>query len=185
MDKERIAVGDSARLEILYSTKSSIGKTTKTPRITIKGSDLPRSVQISATVLANPDSAYPVAVKPYKLDISQFGEKKRTEITFTLTNRSPEDLKIELVAHDPSFFTPTLPKTIKANGEATGTVKIKSEKVGESFDKSLTFAASPVNGSNQQPVRFTVPVKRTVRTLSAKADSLSKSVGANKASGGH
>ena len=138
----------------------------------MKGSDLPRSVQILAHVLPNPDSAYPVAFDPYKLDISQFGEKKRTEIEFDIINRSPEKLKLEIVAYNDNYISVEVPDEIDANATVKGKVRVKPDKVDESFDKSVTFAVTGPN--DKKPIRFTLPVKRAVRKFSSKLNAAMK-----------
>lgn len=176
MDKERLAVGDSTRLEIIFDTKSGRTRVSKRPKIYIQGSDLPRSVQITAHVLPRPDSAYPITLKPYKLDISQFGEKKRTKAEFTVNNVSKTDLEIKVIDFQDQYFDVNFgPTTIKAGESAKGKVTINSDRVDQSFEKSVTFL---VTGKGQtKPVRFTLPIKRTVRKLSSTLDSTMTATG--------
>lgn len=176
MDKERLAVGDSTRLEIIFDTKTGRTRVTKRPKIYIQGSDLPRSVQITAHILPRPDSAYPITIKPYKLDISQFGEKKRIKAGFTINNVSKLDLEIQVIDFQSRFIEVDFETTvIKAGESASGKVTINSAKVDQSFEKSITFV---VKGESQKkPVRFTLPVKRTVRKLSSALDSTMTATG--------
>lgn len=176
MDKERLAVGDSTRLEIIFDTKSGRTRVSKRPKIYIKGSDLPRSVQITAHVLPRPDSAYPITFKPYKLDISQFGEKKRTKAKFTINNVSKSELEVSVIDYQSRFIDVDFKSTtIKPGESASGRVTINSDRIGESFEKSVTFV---VKGEAQKkPVRFTLPIKRTVRKLSSALDSTMTATG--------
>lgn len=126
-----------------------------------------------AKVMPHPDSSYPVILKPYKLNINQFGEKSRTEIEFDISNVSDQDLEITLISYQDNFFSVDIPKTVGAGKAVKGHVKVTDEKAGESFDKSLTFA---VQGANDKvPIRFTIPVRRVIRKLSAKVDSVMNS----------
>ncbi len=162
------------------STKTARTKVTKRPKIYIQGSDLPRSVQLTTHVVANPDSTYPVVMEPYKLDISQYGTKKRTEIDFEIKNVSPKDQNIEIIDYDPRFVVVTVPKVVKTGETVKGHVKVKDAKAGDSFEKSVTLSFTQEKPKTQ-PVRFTVPITRTVRKLSSKLDSVMTSTG--KASG--
>ena len=131
---------------------------------------MPRSVQILAQVLPDPDSAYPLVFKPYKLDISQFGEKKRSEIEFDIQNRSDEELKLEVISYNPNYIDVDIPATVAAGAVVQGHVKVKDDKLEESFEKSLTIQATGPK-ENEKPVRFTVPVKRAYRNVTEHVNS--------------
>jgi len=158
------------------STKTARTKVTKRPKIYIEGSDLPRSVQLTTHVVANPDSTYPVVMEPYKLDISQYGTKKRTKIDFEIKNVSPKDQKIEIIDYEPRFLKVTVPDMVKAGETVKGHVKVKDAKAGDSFEKSVTLSFTQEK-PRTQPVRFTIPITRTVRKLSSKLDSVMTSTG--------
>ncbi len=133
-------------------------------------------MQITTHVIADPDSTYPVVFAPYKLDISQYGTKKRAKIEFEINNVSKKDQAIELVSYDSRFMTLNIPKVVKAGETVKGSVKITDAKISESFTKSITLAFKQ-SGPNTKPVRFTIPVTRTVRPLSSKLDSVMTSTG--------
>ncbi|MCH9032785.1 MAG: hypothetical protein IIB00_11090 [candidate division Zixibacteria bacterium] len=148
---------------------------TKRPRITTIGSSIPRSVQISAHVVVNPDSTYPVVIEPYKIDISQYGEKVRREAEFTLKNRSDVKLKVEIIDFPSAIFELDLDDEIAANGEIVGKLKLKSGYIEKSFEKSMTFAVIPAD--SDKPIRFSIPLKRAYRKITRKTDSLATVAG--------
>ncbi len=76
MDKTAIAVGDSTRLEIIFSTKKYRNKISKSPKIQTSEGGSDKMVRISTAVVERPDSTYPVINTPYKLDMSQFTGKQ-------------------------------------------------------------------------------------------------------------
>ena len=84
MEKKEIAVGDSTRLEIIFSTKQYKTRVTKRPSIQTNEGPPNKRVQIIATVVLRPDSTYPLVMRPYKLDLTQFGDKVRKDIEFTI-----------------------------------------------------------------------------------------------------
>ena len=66
-------------------------------------------------------------------------------------------------------------RALAAGGRGDGKVTINSDRIGESFEKSVTFE---VKGESQpKPVRFTLPIKRTVRRLSSALDSTMTATG--------
>ena len=113
---------------------------------------------IIAEVVERPDSTFPVIIKPYKLDISQFGETIRDEIEFTITNVSEEDLEVQLVDLPQDLFELKLPGEVKAGESAEARLKLNKDMLEESFEKSLTIELN-----DESETRFTIPVKRTVK----------------------
>lgn len=123
-----------------------------------------KHVRIVATVVPRPDSTYPIVIKPYKLDMTQFGEKIRDEIKFNLTNMSDTDVRPTMVAYPDRFMDVRLPDIIPAGKSAEGVVKLKKEILDKSFDKSITIQLD-----DEKQSRFTLPVKRQVRSTAAAA----------------
>ncbi len=116
-------------------------------------------------MVTRPDSTYPVIIKPYKLDVSQFGETVRDRMKFTINNVSEEDLTLKLVSVPHSVLAEiNLPEMIEAGKSAEGEIVITEEMISKGFEKSFTFELS-----DQAKTRFTVPVKRTVKSPSASA----------------
>ena len=176
MEKSELAVGDSTALEIIFSTKAYAQRVTKRPRITTNEGQPDKNVAIMADVIQRPDSTYPIIVKPYKLDISQFGEKVRDRMKFTITNVSDKEADLTMIADIPKYAEISLPKKIGAGQSASGEVKLLPSALEQSFEKSFTFQVN-----QDKPVRFTVPIKRTMKTIGApKSDTA-----ANPAESGH
>lgn len=162
MEKKEIAVGDSTRLEIIFSTKKYNKKITKSPRIQTNEGPPDKRVQIVATVVARPDSTYPLVMKPYKLDLTQFGEKVRDEIEFKIMNKSDENIDIEMVSTYDELFEVDLPKSISAGETIKCKLKLKDAALKEKFEKSFTFKLN-----DERLSRYTIPVKRSIRNIAA------------------
>lgn len=124
---------------------------------------------INTQVVARPDSTYPIVIRPYKLDISQFGDKVRDKMRFSITNVSDEDISLELIAGLTDIADVELPKKIKAGKSAEGVLKLKKDALGTSFEKSFTFQVDDELSS-----RFTVPVKRMLKKPSERASAKTK-----------
>lgn len=158
MKKDAIAVGDSTELEIIFSTKVYRSRVTKAPKIMTNEGKAPKSVRITATVVQRPDSTYPLVMKPYKLDVSQFGDKIRSEAKLTITNVSDQPWILKTVDYPKEFFSLNLPDKIAPGGSAEATITLTQAGLDVEFEKSFTLE---VNDS--QTTRYTVPVKRKIR----------------------
>lgn len=158
LERDKIAVGDSTNVEIIFSTGSYQGAVTKNPKVVTNEGPPDKFLRIRTTVVTRPDSTYPLVIKPYKVDMSQFGEKTRAESKFTLVNKSDKALTPQMVATFNDWFEVTLPKSIPAGGSADGTIVIKSAVLDKAFDKSFTIELNDDSHS-----RFTIPVKRQLR----------------------
>lgn len=131
---------------------------TKAPKITTNEGKAPKSVRITATVAARPDSTYPMVMKPYKLDVSQFGDKVRREIKLTISNVSDKDYKISLIDSPIDLFEIDLPSSIPAGGSAEAVVTLTEHGTKTDFEKSFTIEVN-----DEQTTRYTVPIKRKTR----------------------
>ncbi len=162
MEKTVIAVGDSTKLEIIFSTRQYKKTVKKSPRIKTNEGGPEKRVRISTTMTARPDSTYPVINTPYKVDMSQFTEKKVTRKKLEITNVSDEDLEISLVAWAEDYFDVKMPKSVRAGKTVEAEIVIHEDVIDKTFEKSLTFELS-----DEKHSRFTIPVKRTVRNVRA------------------
>ena len=120
---------------------------------------------IRSHILARPDSTTPIVIKPYKLDISQFGEKVPDHMTFTITNVSEQDLSPTMVSSSSSTFVVELPSEIKAGETVEAVLKLREDALAESFEKSFTLELNDAAST-----RFTVPVKRVVKSPTTRAE---------------
>ena len=145
---------------------------TKQPRIESNEGKPDKFVRILATVVNRPDSTYPVVIKPYKLDISQFSEKKRDTMRFNITNMSDKPLEVSTVFSPSEFFDLKLPKLINPGETAHGTIKLKKNVLDKAFEKSFTIELNDENKS-----RFTIPVKRSLKNAKPAAPEAVGSVG--------
>jgi hypothetical protein len=164
LQKSELAPGETTQLEIVFSTRSYRNHVVKSPRIETNEGTAPRNVRIVSHVVARPDSTYPIVIKPYKLDISQFGEKVRDDMTFAITNVSDQDLSLTVIDQPDGLFDITLPAMIKAGESAEGVLKLRDDALDTEFQKSVTIQLDDEPAS-----RFTIPVKRSIRTPGAQA----------------
>lgn len=157
LEKNALAVGDSTRLEIIFSTQRYRNHVSKSPRIETNDGSPAKNVHITTYVIERPDSTYPLIMTPYKLDLSQYGEKTRDNMSFTIKNVSPQDLDLTLIATNNDYFELELPDKVAAGETVQGMITLKKDVLDKEFAKSFTFEV------NDEPTsRFTLPVKRSV-----------------------
>jgi len=164
LDKEILAAGDSTQLEIIFSTKTAVNKVSKSPTIQTNEGPPDKRVRIEATVVARPDSTYPLVIGPYKLDLSQGSDKIVDKIEFTIKNVSDAKLDLKTVSVASDFFELELPESIGPGSIEKGKLKLIKSAIEQSFEKSFTIEVNDTNKS-----RFTVPVKRTLKNAKVQA----------------
>ena len=154
-----LPVGDSAKLEIIFDTRTYKSKVSKKPKIQTNEGPPDKRVTITATITPRPDSTYPIRIVPYKVDLSQFSDKVIDKAEFVITNVSEEPLDISMIAFAQDYFSVKLPDKVKPGETVSGIIKINDDYLAKSFNKSFTIELS-----DPQSSRFTVPIKRTIRT---------------------
>ena len=172
LERDHLAPGDSTRVEIIFSTGSYSGAVSKSPRLQTNEGAPDKALRILTNVVTRPDSTYPVVLKPYKLDMTQFGEKSRSEIRFTIENRSSSPLSPQMISTFGEYFEVLLPKSIPAEGNAEAILKLKPAVLDRPFDKSFT-----IQFDDEQKSRFTIPVKRQIRTQAQMTGAATTSTG--------
>jgi hypothetical protein len=145
-------------LEIIFDTKHYTDKISKRPTIQTNEGPPDKYVQIECEVMRRPDSTYPIIIKPYKLDISQFGEKVRDQMKFTIMNVSDKPLTLSTASMPDQYLTLTLPASVPAGKSVEGSIKLKADAIKKEFEKSLTIQLG-----DEKATRFTIPVKRSLR----------------------
>jgi len=155
LKKKEIAVGDSTELEIIFLTGKRRGLSTKSPTIQTNEGPPKRRVTIKATVVQQPDSTYPIIIKPYRLYVSKAGETDINFANFEITNVSDTDLGVKVAGAPPGYFDVELPETIKSGETAECKLMVRDDHLAEAFEKSITLELT-----DQAQSRFSVPVIR-------------------------
>ncbi len=153
-----IVPGDSTDLEIYFSTRSYRGVVSKRPYLETNIGEGKVYVKIKAELLPEPETAMPLSLSPYYLDVSQFTQKPRRKAKFLIQNKSDQDYVLNLIDWSRKYFDVELPKEVKAGETAEGLVVVHKDAVKAEFEQSLTFE---INDSTH--TRYTLPVKRMYR----------------------
>ena len=97
-------------------------------------------------------------MKPYKIDLTQFGSKVRDEVIFKITNVSDMRLNTSMLSIADDYFEVELPETLPAGETKEAKLRLKKDALGKEFEKSFTFQLN-----DPEKTRFTMPVKRNLR----------------------
>jgi len=163
LEKDKLSPGDSLDLEIIFSTRTYLGLVAKHPAITVIENDadtVTKFITLTVNVFADPDSAYPIRISPYKLDISQFGSVIRNHIDFDIKNVSEMTVHPRLVDYPNNLFVVNFPPEILPGESASGSVTLTEEAIAVDFEKSITIEIDDISRT-----RFTIPVKRTIHII--------------------
>jgi hypothetical protein len=156
LDKTAIAVGDSAKLEVILSTRSYDRRITKSPKIFTN--ECPDAVHVTVTTIVakNPDTTYyPIVINPPSIGMFAPAGGHVDTATFEMTNISNALLNISLIAAPEDLIEVTLPTILGPGETAEGSIKVKPDAITESFEKSITIEVY-----SEPTTRFTVPIKR-------------------------
>ena len=152
--------GDSIQLRITFSTGQMMGLVVKRPTVQTSASEAVIKLSIVAEIMAKPEDGYPVVLLPDAVDVAQFGQKTRRFGTFSLTNKSSEDLRVIVVDSAFKSFEVKVPELVKAGQTIEGRLRVIDKMLEEDFQESVTFRFE-----GKESYYYTLPVVRTYRPL--------------------
>ena len=158
LDKELVTPGDSARLLIIFSSRLYFNYVAKSPVIECEGMDKPFSVTVASFVIPRPDSARPLVLEPFKLDLSQFGDEVRDRVTFSIVNTTNDQFELVVIDGVEEYGTLTLPEKIEPGDTVEAQLVLKPEMLGKDLAESFTFQVD-----DKFRTRYTVPVRRKLK----------------------
>ncbi|UCD16374.1 MAG: hypothetical protein JSV44_07870 [Candidatus Zixiibacteriota bacterium] len=159
MDKDIIPPGDSAGIEVVFNTFRYEGPIVKHPLIITNAEPVDGDfyLEISSHVLFFPDSAYPLVISPFRLDLSDLNNPLTDSLVFEIKNVSPLWVHLEIVEFPQELVALSLPAFIRPGRSAGGVVRLTESGVGQVFEKSMTIELRDENHT-----RYTIPLKRTL-----------------------
>lgn len=155
-----LAPGDSTALDIIFSTRSFLGKVDKRPYLITNASDEKVYLSISAQLFPEGEKTSPLIISPIVVDVSQFTEKTRQVASFLIENPTDRNFDLKLVDGEGRSFEIKLPDKVKAGESVTGKVRVVDDAVESEFEESITIEIN-----DNERTRFTLPVRRTYRIL--------------------
>lgn len=151
LDKDIVAPGDSAAVELIFNTKNYSGNVSKSATIITNAVPATNRVSFMATITKDNDTTVPLAYIPKIIKIQRNDSKKQGKITLTIKNVTSNDMNLTLESYPKELFEVKLPKIIKAGKQANMEIKVSDEAAA--FEKSFTIQLDDPKVS-----RFTIPV---------------------------
>jgi hypothetical protein len=155
LEQDWIAPGDSLSVGFFWETQKRVGKIGQYPYIFTNAGKEPDRVYLTAAVSINPADAYPVSVKPFKLELSRVAGTSLDSLQFILHNDSEDDLSCTVVSFPLVECEVVLPDILKAKSDNTGYIRVKKEYLGTEFQRSITLRLS-----DKQNSAVTIPIRR-------------------------
>lgn len=138
-------------------TGKHTGTNSKSPAIQTNEGPPQRKVTIRATVVQQPDSTYPIIIKPYRLYVSRVDTTEIDFAKFTVRNVSDADLGLTVIGAPPGYFNLEVPENVPAGDSVHCKLTVNPEFLSEAFEKSITLQLS-----DDAQTRFTIPVTRRI-----------------------
>ncbi len=162
LDKTEIAVGDSARLEIIFFTKDYHNRVTRHPLIqTNETTHEWYSITLEANIF--PSSAptpFPLTIAPPRITMYQMNDSIIDNAECIITNNALGNSHLSIVSMPSQYITDyeisnSLPSGI------TGSLRFHLTDYGinHNFDKSITLESK----DTPNRVRYTIPIVRRIR----------------------
>jgi hypothetical protein len=156
-----LAVGDSTEIELVFNSGRYKGIVHKSANVMLN--DTAASIvriSLSAEVVENPDSTFPLVISPPRLDFTPVEGKKVMEKQVKIRNISQEEIRVKVVDSPFGFSKIKLSdEKIKPSEEIDLKVRVNRELKEDSFKKSITLELN-----DKTKTRFTIPVKREAGT---------------------
>lgn len=158
IEKKELAVGDSTRVELIFSTGKMTNVVRKSATIMSNAAGLVPRLAFSADVRPNPDSLEIYTVVPPRLDMTKAkpqDQKTPWEYQLTLKNTTDIGLTFTLVSAPDQYVTVDLPhgKIVNPGEEATFAVRIDPASDAVNLVKSFTIEAS-----DDARTRMSIPI---------------------------
>ena len=158
LEKNTIKPGDSARLEIIFTSKNYRDLVTKKIKIKSNASQQDRELTIMADLISDPAGTSPVVFTPMELDISPLSARPRTEMPFVISNKTNTWLQLRLLEWPRELLELNLPDSIAPGEEVGALLRLTPRGQQQAFEKSVTFEFDDLARS-----RFTLPIKRALK----------------------
>ncbi len=155
LDRNIIPPGDSVALRVLFATndyETRISLRTQVHYRTSEGA-ASKQVQIVCTVSENPDSQWPLLIKPYRIEWNSLPNREQNFESFSITNVSERDAILRLIDYRSDLFEISLPTRVQSDDSRVGTLSLHRTPFSGSVISSITIEVE--NGSRS---RITIPI---------------------------
>jgi len=153
-----IAPGDSLLVGMFWDTQRRFGKMGRYPKVFTNAGPDPYQIRLTGEGQHTLDGeSRPIAVRPFKWELSRVHEKSIDSVAFVLHNNRESDLALEILSFPVDECEIFLPDTLKALSDNHGYVKVLSEFSDSEFVRSVTFRLN-----DKDKTIYTIPIRRKV-----------------------
>jgi len=160
VQKMELAVGDSTDIEMIFNSRGYRGKVQKSANVMLNDTTAGVvRISLSAEVVENPDSIFPLVISTPEIDFSPIKGKMVVEKEVKIKNVSQEEIKLKVVDSSVGFFEIRFSdERIKPSEEIDLKLRLNRDLKEDSFKKSITLELN-----DKAKTRFSIPVKREVK----------------------
>ncbi len=163
LERQAIAPGDSLIIPIIWQFGNDGVKESQFCRIVTNTAGdhakKPPTLKFTGIAVTNPDSLVPLAIRPYRAELSRLASISIDSISFDIVNGSDRDLDLTLIAFPYLECQVFVPDSIAANSTKTGFIKLLPEHLDREFVSSLTIR---MNGLSKYERSVTIPIRRKI-----------------------
>jgi hypothetical protein len=139
MPQNFIPPGDSMVIRLKFDSEYFVGIRDRYPHFYSKSFERPMLLGIKTIGASNPGDLKPIAVKPFKIMASQFGDKVVTKFPFRIINSSEETVPLKLIYWDEEFYNIYFPDFVPPKETVEGYILLNEKGVKTEFENSFTF----------------------------------------------
>ncbi|MEW6051381.1 MAG: DUF1573 domain-containing protein [Candidatus Zixiibacteriota bacterium] len=154
-----LAPGDSMHVGLFWHSERKVGNSGRYPYIFTNASPDPYRIYLTALVISGMDSAHPVSVKPYKVELSKLPTMSLDTTAITFTNHSKDSFALSVISSPIAECEIELPQALGGNRSSNCVVRVKPEYRDQEFERSFTVL---FEGPGELRYRYTVPVRRKI-----------------------
>lgn len=156
MKKTELAVGDSTEIDLIFNSRGYKGRVHKSATIMTNDTTANRlSISLTAEVIVDSDSTFPLVISPPQIDFTPVEGKKVTNKEVKIKNVSQEEIRLKVVDSPVDFLKFRFSEEmIKPSGETDLKLRLNRDLKEDSFKKSITLELN-----DKAKTRFTIPVK--------------------------
>lgn len=158
LEREWIAPGDSMLVGMFWDTQRRTGKMGRYPKVFTNAGPDPYRLSLTGEAQHTLDGeSRPIAVRPFKWELSRIREKSIDSVAFVLRNNRENDLVPEILSFPVNECEIFIPDTLKALTDNHGYVKVRDEFSDSEFVRSITFRLN-----DKDETIYTIPIRRKV-----------------------
>jgi len=159
LPRDWIAPGDSMEVGLFWHTERKVGNSGRYPYVFTNAGEDPSRIYLTANVALAIDSAQPLSIKPYRVELSRLPSMSLDTATIFLTNRTADSIQLAIVSNPVKEVRIDLPAGLAAGETVKCRFAVAPEYRDIDFERSITVL---VSGGQENQARYTIPIRRKI-----------------------